>query len=195
VSISGVQGRIAQIQSMLVTANQPAIAPTSGSTSSGAVSAGSVVSGGSATGVRFAAALDAAVHPTGVSSSGWTAPAQGRVTSEFGPRWGTEHEGIDIGAGSGAPVRAAADGVVRRASWHGGYGNAVVIDPGGGVQTLYGHNSSLDVRPGERVSAGQVIAKVGSTGDSTGPHLHFEVEVDGRKVDPRPWLKERGVSL
>jgi murein DD-endopeptidase MepM/ murein hydrolase activator NlpD len=194
VSISGVQGRISQIQSMLATANHPAIAPTSGSATSGAVSAGSVVSGGSATGVRFAAALDAAVQPAG-ASGGWTAPAQGRVTSEFGPRWGTEHEGIDIGAGAGAPVRAAADGVVRRASWYGGYGNAVIIDHGGGVQTLYGHNASLDVRPGQRVSAGQAIAKVGSTGDSTGPHLHFEVEVDGRKVDPRPWLKERGVSL
>jgi murein DD-endopeptidase MepM/ murein hydrolase activator NlpD len=193
VSISGVQGRIAQIQSMLATATRPPVSPTSGSATSGAVSAGSVVSGGSATGVRFAAALDAAV--AGAGASGWTAPAQGRVTSEFGPRWGTEHEGIDIGAGSGAPVRAAADGVVRRASWYGGYGNAVVIDHGGGVQTLYGHNSSLDVRPGQRVSAGQVIAKVGSTGDSTGPHLHFEVEVDGKKVDPRPWLKERGVTL
>jgi len=195
VSISGVQGRISQIQSMLATANRAPVALTSGSTTSGAVSAGSATSGGSTTGVRFAAALDAAAQTPGTGPSGWVAPAQGRVTSEFGPRWGTEHEGIDIGAGSGAPVRAAADGVVRRASWYGGYGNAVIIDHGGGVQTLYGHNSSLDVQPGQRVRAGEVIAKVGSTGDSTGPHLHFEVELDGKKVDPRPWLKERGVSL
>jgi murein DD-endopeptidase MepM/ murein hydrolase activator NlpD len=180
---------------MLATATRPPVALTSGSVASGGLSAGSATSSGSATGVRFAAALDAAVQGSGPGASGWTAPAQGRVTSEFGPRWGTEHEGIDIGAAGGAPVRAAADGVVRRASWYGGYGNAVIIDHGGGVQTLYGHNASLDVRPGQRVSAGQVIAKVGSTGDSTGPHLHFEVEVDGRPVDPRPWLKERGVTL
>jgi murein DD-endopeptidase MepM/ murein hydrolase activator NlpD len=153
------------------------------------------MTGGSTTAVRFAAALDAAAGGSGASASGWVVPARGQVTSEFGPRWGTEHEGIDIGAASGAPVRAAADGVVRRASWYGGYGNAVIIDHGDGVQTLYGHNSSLDVQPGQRVSAGEVIAKVGSTGDSTGPHLHFEVEVDGRKVDPRPWLRARGVSL
>jgi murein DD-endopeptidase MepM/ murein hydrolase activator NlpD len=194
VSINGVQGRIAQIQAMVT----QTVAPVAPSRTAGAATV-------AATAIPFAAALDGAIRsagtqPTsaGASSagrSGWTAPALGGVTSEFGPRWGTEHEGIDIGARSGAPIRAAADGVIRKASWYGGYGNAVIIDHGGGVSTLYGHASSLDVRVGQRVSAGEVIAKVGSTGDSTGPHLHFEVEVDGRKRDPRPWLKERGVTL
>jgi murein DD-endopeptidase MepM/ murein hydrolase activator NlpD len=191
-SISGVQGRIAAIQSMLATAATPVVAPT------GPVRPSSTASAATTAGVGFAAALGQAVRVgsgSSVAGSGWTAPAQGTVTSDYGPRWGTEHEGIDIGAASGSPVRAAADGVVKRANWYGGYGNAVIIDHGNGVQTLYGHNSSLDVQPGQRVSAGQVIAKVGSTGDSTGPHLHFEVEVDGKKVDPRPWLKDRGVSL
>ena len=91
--------------------------------------------------------------------------------------------------------RARGNRVVKRAAWYGGYGNAVIIDHGGGVQTLYGHNSSLSVQPGDRVRAGQVIAKVGSTGDSTGPHLHFEVQVDGKAVNPRPWLKKHGVTL
>jgi len=182
VSINGVQARIAQLQTMLAPRTITPAAP-----------APSAAPATSAPSASFATALDAAVRAAG--PTGWTAPAQGAVTSEFGPRWGTEHEGIDIGAASGAPVRAAADGVVKRAAWYGGYGNAVIIDHGGGVQTLYGHNSSLDVRPGQQVRAGEVIAKVGSTGDSTGPHLHFEVELNGKKVDPRPWLKERGVTL
>ncbi|WP_217634931.1 M23 family metallopeptidase [Micromonospora pattaloongensis] len=117
------------------------------------------------------------------------------MSSEFGPRWGRQHEGIDIAAAAGTPVRAAAGGVVRKASWYGDYGNTVIIDHGGGVSTLYAHNSALSVRPGQRVEAGQEIAAVGSTGDSTGPHLHFEVEVEGRPVDPRPWLRQRGITL
>jgi murein DD-endopeptidase MepM/ murein hydrolase activator NlpD len=129
------------------------------------------------------------------AAPGWTLPAQGTVTSEFGPRWGRQHQGVDIAAGTGTPVGAAAEGVVRDASWRGGYGKAVVIDHANGVSTLYGHNSELLVKPGDRVQAGQAIAKVGSTGDSTGPHLHFEVMLEGKKVDPRPWLEQRGVTF
>jgi murein DD-endopeptidase MepM/ murein hydrolase activator NlpD len=184
VSITGIQGRMAQIQAMLATAVPPS--PTTATTAAATTGAPS-----------FAAVLQQAVgaNAPAASGSGWASPASGEITSGFGPRWGTEHEGIDIGAAAGAPVRAAADGVVRKASWYGGYGNAVIIDHGDGVSTLYGHNSELSVKPGERVQAGQTIAKVGSTGDSTGPHLHFEVEVDGRKVDPAPWLRKRGVTL
>jgi murein DD-endopeptidase MepM/ murein hydrolase activator NlpD len=138
-------------------------------------------------------AVDPHRHPT--PAPGWTAPAHGRVSSEFGPRWGTQHQGIDIAAGKGSTVTAAGPGVVRRASWYGGYGNAVVIDHGSGVSTLYGHNSELNVKPGDKVRAGQKIAEVGSTGDSTGPHLHFEVQINGKKVNPRPWLQQRGISL
>lgn len=176
--------RVAQIRSMMGTAGtQTATVPRA----AGATSA-------SAAG--FASALGQAMAAGGSpASSGWSSPTKGTVSSEFGPRWGRQHQGVDIAAGAGAPVRAAADGVVRRASWYGGYGNAVIIDHGGGVSTLYGHNSALGVTVGERVRAGQQIAKVGSTGDSTGPHLHFEVEVSGKKIDPRPWLKARGVTL
>ena len=83
---------------------------------------------------------------------------------------------------------AAADGTVRMAGWNGGYGNCVVIDHGGGRATLYGHNSSLLVSAGQRVTKGQVIAKIGSTGTSTGNHCHFEVLINGQAVNPRPYL-------
>ena len=115
-------------------------------------------------------------------------PAQGPVTSPFGPRWGRMHTGIDIGAGEGAPIVAAAAGDVIVAGWVEGYGNTVVIDHGGGVATLYGHQSSIAVAVGQVVAAGQQIGLVGNTGHSTGPHLHFEVRVDGSPVDPLGYL-------
>jgi murein DD-endopeptidase MepM/ murein hydrolase activator NlpD len=142
-------------------------------------------------GTTFAQALDSAL----TAQQGWTAPVQGAVTSEFGPRWGTMHRGLDIAAGTGTPVQAAGAGTVRSAGWQNGYGNTVVIDHGDGTSTLYAHNSSLAVQAGQRVEAGTVISKVGSTGDSTGPHLHFEVQVNGEKIDPRPWLVQRGITL
>jgi murein DD-endopeptidase MepM/ murein hydrolase activator NlpD len=198
VSIGEVQARIGHIQTMMIAATTGAM-PTTAASRTGAATATNATSG-----ADFAAALDAAVaatgtgtvtNSTGVSASGWVKPAQGSVSSEYGPRWGTEHEGIDIAAGSGSAIRAAGAGVVKKASWYGGYGNAVIIDHGNGVQTLYGHASKLNVKEGDRVQAGQLIAKVGSTGDSTGPHLHFEVEVDGKKVNPRPWMRNHGVSF
>ena len=121
-------------------------------------------------------------------------PADGRITSTFGPRvhpvFGDTrmHSGIDIGAGRGAPVRAAASGVVVGANYERGYGNVVVINHGGGVATLYAHLSSFSVRAGQTVSASMRIASVGSTGYSTGPHLHFEVRVNGVPVNPLGWL-------
>jgi murein DD-endopeptidase MepM/ murein hydrolase activator NlpD len=196
VSIGEVQARIGHIHSMmLATAASGGAAGAGSTTATRAAGSASGVAGTSAT--QFAAALDAAVATDGQTTrpGTWVKPAQGTVSSEFGHRWGTQHEGIDIAAGSGSPVRAATDGVVKKASWYGGYGNAVIIDHGAGVQTLYGHNSALNVKPGDRVQAGQVIAKVGSTGDSTGPHLHFEVQVDGKAVNPRPWLKKHGLAL
>jgi hypothetical protein len=122
-------------------------------------------------------------------------PVQGPITSAFGPRNapGLEgfHTGIDIAVPEGSPVTATADGVVSSAGEEGGYGLAVHIDHGAGVETLYGHNSMLLVSPGQRVRAGQVIALSGNTGHSTGPHLHFEVRIDGRPVDPTPYLQGR----
>ena len=117
---------------------------------------------------------------------GW--PAAGPVTSGFGSRWGRTHEGIDIGVGPGTPVHAAAAGTVIYAGWMSGYGNIVVIDHGNGLSTAYGHNSSLVVAQGASVGKGFVIALSGSTGHSTGPHVHFEVRVNGAPVDPLGYL-------
>ncbi len=118
-------------------------------------------------------------------------PAPGPVTSPYGQRWGRIHSGIDIGVGVGNPVVAAKDGVVilARTGYGGGYGNYLVVDHGGGISTLYAHNSSLSVGVGARVSRGQQIARSGNTGRSTGPHLHFEVRVNGRPVNPMPYLR------
>jgi murein DD-endopeptidase MepM/ murein hydrolase activator NlpD len=98
------------------------------------------------------------------------------------------HEGIDIGVPTGTPVVAAAAGQVIHAGWLGGYGNLVVIDHGGNLATAYGHQSSIAVSCGQSVSQGQVIGYVGSTGRSTGPHLHFEVRINGGAVDPYGYL-------
>jgi murein DD-endopeptidase MepM/ murein hydrolase activator NlpD len=122
------------------------------------------------------------------SSSGFIWPASGVVTSGFGWRWGRMHEGLDIAASYGAPISAASAGTVIYAGWMGGYGNLVVIDHGGGLATAYGHQSSIAVSSGSQVSQGQTIGYVGSTGHSTGPHLHFEVRVNGSPVDPLGYL-------
>jgi murein DD-endopeptidase MepM/ murein hydrolase activator NlpD len=117
-------------------------------------------------------------------------PVNGPITSGFGMRYHPIlhvrklHTGVDFGVPIGTPVHAAASGVVVHAGWLGAYGNAVIIDHGGGVSTLYGHNSHVDVHAGESVSAGQVISHSGSTGYSTGPHVHFEKRVDGKPVPP-----------
>jgi murein DD-endopeptidase MepM/ murein hydrolase activator NlpD len=115
-------------------------------------------------------------------------PVSGPVTSPFGWRWGRMHEGIDIAVPTGTPVHAAQSGRVIFAGWMGGYGNLVVIDHGGGLATAYGHNSSFAAGNGQSVAQGQVIAYAGSTGNSTGPHVHFEVRVNGAVVDPLGYL-------
>jgi murein DD-endopeptidase MepM/ murein hydrolase activator NlpD len=99
------------------------------------------------------------------------------------------HAGIDLAAPSGTPIYATADGVVDRAEWSGGYGNLVEIDHGKGLQTRFGHLSRILVHPGDRVTRGQVIALMGSTGRSTGSHLHYEVRIDGHAVNPVPFLQ------
>lgn len=120
----------------------------------------------------------------------WPVPGVSRITSQFGYRihpilgYKKLHTGIDIGAASGTTIIAANSGTVIKAGWNNSYGNMVMVDHGGGIVTLYAHASSLLVSAGTTVSAGQAIAKVGSTGMSTGPHLHFEVRVNGNYVDP-----------
>lgn len=118
-------------------------------------------------------------------------PVDGRITSQFGPRWGRMHYGIDIAAPTGTPVAAAAPGKVTYADWAGSYGMLVTIDHGNGVETRYAHNSRILVKVGDEVQRGQRIALVGSTGNSTGPHVHFEVLVDGENRNPLDWLPKR----
>lgn len=121
-------------------------------------------------------------------------PVSGRITSRFGLRRspfgrGTEyHEGIDIAAPYGAPVRATADGRVTFAGWRAGYGRLVIIDHGYGYQTVYGHNSQITVHVGQSVKRGDVIAHVGSSGRSSGPHVHYEVVYQGKKRNPLDYL-------
>ncbi|MGB3769188.1 MAG: peptidoglycan DD-metalloendopeptidase family protein [Phormidesmis sp.] len=121
-------------------------------------------------------------------------PSQGPITSQFGSRfhpvlgYSRFHAGTDFGADTGTPIQAAETGIVLFAGWYGGYGNAVILDHGGGVTTLYGHASRLYVGEGETVKKGDAIAAIGSTGLSTGPHLHFEVRLNGEPVDPMNYL-------
>jgi murein DD-endopeptidase MepM/ murein hydrolase activator NlpD len=115
-------------------------------------------------------------------------PVGGPITSRYGPRGGGFHSGLDIGAGHGAAVGAAAGGRVTSAGWQGGYGNCVRISHGNGVTTLYAHLSQINVSSGQSVSSGQIIGRVGSTGRSTGPHLHFEVIVNGSARNPLNYL-------
>jgi murein DD-endopeptidase MepM/ murein hydrolase activator NlpD len=127
--------------------------------------------------------------PTGpASAAGLVWPVHGILTSGYGWRWGRMHEGIDLAVASGTPVVAAASGTVIVAGWMGGYGNLVVIDHGNGLATAYGHNTSVTVGYGQTVAQGQLIAYSGSTGHSTGPHVHFEVRVNGSPVDPLGYL-------
>ena len=127
------------------------------------------------------------VDPTAANGS-FTEPAQGVLTSGYGARWGRTHTGIDIGGDDGSDILAADGGLITLAGWVSGYGNYVVIDHENGYQTAYGHCSELLVAEGERVAQGQRIARMGSTGNSTGPHLHFEVKVDGEYQNPLDYV-------
>ena len=124
----------------------------------------------------------------GVSRSGFIWPLNHAITSYYGYRWGRMHQGIDIDGTTGEPIVAAKEGTVIMAQPYSGYGNAVIIDHGGGVATLYAHMSSFEVRSGESVSQGQVVGNVGCTGSCTGDHLHFEVRVNGSPRDPLDFL-------
>ncbi|NNC76148.1 MAG: peptidoglycan DD-metalloendopeptidase family protein [Acidimicrobiia bacterium] len=121
-------------------------------------------------------------------------PVPGPISSGFGPRlhpilgYTRMHTGLDMSAGQGDPIVAGADGIVILASYNGGYGNTVMIDHGGGMVTLYAHQSSLAVVYGQSVATGDLIGYIGSTGLSTGPHLHFEVRINGEPVDPAQFL-------
>ncbi len=140
---------------------------------------------------RVTAQLQGAPVPAGPQrqgsgSYGW--PVSGPVVSGFGQRWGRLHAGVDIASPSGTPIRASAGGSVAIAGWVGGYGNYTCIQHGGGVATCYGHQTSIGVHVGQSVRQGQVIGTVGCTGHCFGPHVHFEVRVNGTPVDPMGYL-------
>ena len=140
----------------------------------------------------------------GTSSGGWLRPASGPITSHYGYRTHpitgqrTLHAGADIGAGMGSPIHAARGGRVSYAGWMSGYGNYTMINHGGGLSTAYGHQSRILVHRGENVRRGETIGRVGSTGNSTGPHLHFEYLKNGHRVNPNliiPGLKTGGKAI
>jgi murein DD-endopeptidase MepM/ murein hydrolase activator NlpD len=150
------------------------------------------VEGLAAESAALAARIQAAQSGPGAtgtpSAAGFIWPCDGVVVSGFGTRWGRMHEGIDIGCAFGTPVHAAAAGTVIYAGWLGGYGNLVVVDHGNGIATAYAHASAILVSVGQPVAQGDSVTLVGSTGHSTGPHLHFEVRVNGVAVDPLLYL-------
>ena len=143
------------------------------------------------------ATIPGGIAPGGIApgSGGFALPAVGVFSSGYGGRWGSFHYGIDIAAPIGSPIYAVADGTVIDAGPAQGFGLWVRIRHADGTISVYGHMYDFSVSVGERVHAGQQIARVGNRGDSTGPHLHFEILVAGQHVDPQPWLAMRGIKL
>ncbi|MBO0985444.1 M23 family metallopeptidase [Rathayibacter sp. SD072] len=136
------------------------------------------------------------------ASGSWMIPVSGRISSSYGPRpdapvsgVNLSHKGTDLAASCGTPIVAASGGVVEESTYFGTYGNWILIDNGGGIETGYAHNSELLVDVGDTVAAGDVIALLGSTGASSGCHLHFETRVDGEAVDAVPFMSALGVPL
>ena len=121
-------------------------------------------------------------------ASGFIWPVNGVLTSGFGQRWGRLHAGIDVGVGFGTSIASVASGTVVYSGWLGGYGNLVVVDHGNGLSTAYAHQQRIYAALGQQVSQGESLGEVGSTGNSTGPHLHFEVRINGLAVDPLGYL-------
>jgi murein DD-endopeptidase MepM/ murein hydrolase activator NlpD len=150
-----------------------------------------------------APALSVAVAPTGISKISIPSriPVDGfRLTSEYGMRvhpvlgGRRAHKGIDLASAVGTPVHAPADGVIGKAEWFSSYGLYIQMEHGGDLETRYGHLSRLNVAAGQFVHKGDVIGYVGTTGRSTGPHLHYEVRVAGESVNPMPYMQESGVA-
>lgn len=165
-------------------------------------SAAPAVPGTGAAGGTTGTAPAAGSPGTAGTATTWQLPLRdARITSPFGMRTHPVtgiyklHSGTDFAAATGTPVSAVASGTVRFAGYQGGNGNAVVIDHGDGISTLYGHASALLVKPGDHVRAGEPILRAGSTGYATGPHLHLEVRKDDKPMDPLPWLRDHGVRV
>ena len=129
------------------------------------------------------------------SSSVWSWPAYARISSGYGWRKGEFHHGVDFAIPHGTEILAARDGKVIKAQWIDIYGLTVVLDHGNGVQSLYAHNQKLLIKPGDWVEQGQSIAISGDTGRSTGPHLHFEIRLNGKAIDPLPYLPKKSSDI
>lgn len=128
--------------------------------------------------------------PRGVGIGEFIKPAKGIISSSFGPRWGRFHKGTDIAANTGTPIVSADGGVIEFAGYNsGGYGNMVIVNHMNGYKTVYAHANTVDVKVGQIVDSGDKIATVGNTGDSTGPHLHFEIILNGTNLDPELYMK------
>lgn len=127
--------------------------------------------------------------PTVLEVAYISSPSRGSISSSFGQRWGKMHKGIDIAANNGARINAALDGTITFAGWQEGYGNVIKMDHGDNIETTYAHCSSITVKKGEVVNQGEKIGEVGSTGNSTGPHLHFEIRENGEPKNPEKYIK------
>ena len=160
----------AQLQNLIRSRSAAVAAPAAAAAASSRVESGATVASGSP------------------SSAGLIWPIDGPVTSEFGPRWGRLHAGLDIAVPTGTPIGAARGGVVTFSGTQGGYGNFVVVDHGNGMATAYAHQSRIAASEGQTLAQGEILGYVGSTGNSTGAHLHFEVRVDGVARNPRAYL-------
>jgi murein DD-endopeptidase MepM/ murein hydrolase activator NlpD len=210
ISVAGISG--AAVIAAAVTANQVQAAPISRTQPVPPATDAPVIASSRA-GVASVASIEpppdtrpnlafARVHrkvkPVVTQTAKWVNPLpEAAVTSCFGHRWGRLHAGVDLAAPEGTPIRAAGAGVVVTAGAAQGYGNAVLIDHGDGFLTHYGHMSVITVPVGLRVAAGQEIGLEGSTGNSTGPHLHFEVHQGSHQnpIEPTGWLREHGVAI
>jgi murein DD-endopeptidase MepM/ murein hydrolase activator NlpD len=184
-----------------VSAQQTPLTPTSAATSSPEPSISAATPTGTpepSTAPLGYARAQQKERPVVVVEAKWVHPMPGAaVTSCFGQRWGRLHAGVDLASPSGTPIRAAGAGTVVLAGVEGGYGNAVLVDHGNGYLTHYGHMSAIVVKVGQKVATGEQIGNEGSTGHSTGPHLHFEVHKGTYKnpIEPTAWMHEHGVDI
>ncbi|MBS7297932.1 MAG: peptidoglycan DD-metalloendopeptidase family protein [Eubacteriales bacterium] len=140
-------------------------------------------------GVPAKIAIGTKPRPSGIGTGSFIMPTKGRLTSSYGRRWGRMHNGLDIAAAAGTPIYASDDGVVICAEYSNSFGNLIKIDHGNGFETYYAHNSEILVSYNEPVKKGQIIAQMGSTGRSTGPHCHFEIHYNGQVQNPMDYLK------
>jgi murein DD-endopeptidase MepM/ murein hydrolase activator NlpD len=189
--MEGVLGRIEQIQARLGITEQPTLPVEKFDDALAAADARTALAPLRPAGRPLTlGALVSGQHTGTVQPTLWTVPALGPVVSGFGERSDPftgelrMHQGIDIDAPAGAPIWAADSGTVTFAGDRGGFGKLVIVDHGNGIETYYGHQQRIDVAVGDEVTAGHQLGLVGSTGRSTGPHLHFEMRIDGVPVDP-----------